>query len=238
MSFSLGSCRCNPACPCFWCPLPPSPRNTRDWVLYKGRVIYLSPSGLSPGLREENDVIDVHILRALCSEGRKYIQPVAQPISATLLGRMALQGQGGGQASEWKGILLSPGQAQMIPCLLPPPRPPYEIRGCEEKGQREITARCLPRGDRCSCLLPGLTGPATLLLTLILFSEKETEALREAITHPSSHSWHSAAAGLARVSSPLPIRLFRVCGASFKGRTPEKHQCTKWTKPCCSNGLC
>lgn len=159
MSFSPGSCRCNPACPCFWCPLSPAPslpRNTRDWVLYKGRVIYLSPSGLSPGLREENDVIDVHILRALCSEGRKYIQPVAQPISATLLGRMALQGQGGGQASEWKGILLSPGQAQMIPCLLPHPPPPprMKLEAVRRKGREksQLVASLEGTGVHASCL--------------------------------------------------------------------------------------
>lgn len=103
--------------------------------------MYLCPSGLSPGLQEENDVIDVHILRALCWEGRKCIQPVAQPISAALLGCMALRGQAGGRASKWKGILLLPGQAQMIPH---PFLPPYEIRGCGEKRRREVIARCLP----------------------------------------------------------------------------------------------
>ena len=68
-----------------------------------------------------------------------------------------------------------------------------------------------PGGNRCSHLLPGLTGSVTLWSVLFLFSEKETEAQRGAITQPSSLSWHRAGMAFAHKNLFPSVHPFTVC---------------------------
>ena len=90
-----------------------------------------------------------------------------------------------------------------------------------EKAGREMTPTMSPAGNRCSHLLLGLTGSVTLWLALFLFSEKETEAQRESITHPRSHSLHRARIEFTHKNA---LRSIQCLLSILKGQSLEKQQ--------------